>query len=119
MSPEALADARYLKSLVLPEQHGPSRGYPSLYIRLMTLPTPVLRLCSESMYPNLEGRKLLRRLTLLTTAVLMLVLGLPTLAIAQEGPTTADLSLAMDTMWVILAAGLGLFLGGRGAWGGG
>ncbi|MDP9409978.1 MAG: ammonium transporter, partial [Actinomycetota bacterium] len=53
----------------------------------------------------------MRRLALLTTAVLMLVLALPTLAFAQEdGPTTADLSLAMDTMWVIVAAVLVLFM---------
>src|ERR671912_397233 len=60
--------------------------------------------------PRPRRRKLLRRLTLLTTAVLMLVPAQPTLAFAQEGPTTADLSLAMDTMWVILAAVLVLFM---------
>ena len=52
----------------------------------------------------------MRRLALLTTAVLMLVLALPALAFAQEGPTTAELSLAMDTMWVVLAAVLVLFM---------
>ena len=35
---------------------------------------------------------------------------LPGLAFAQEGPSTADLSLAMDTMWVIIAACLVLFM---------
>src|SRR5215210_3050878 len=42
--------------------------------------------------------------------VLMLVLALPGLALAQEGPTVADLSLAMDTVWVIVAAVLVLFM---------
>ena len=32
------------------------------------------------------------------------------LAFAQKGPSTADLSLAMDTMWVIIAACLVLFM---------
>jgi Amt family ammonium transporter len=40
----------------------------------------------------------------------LLVLALPTLALAQDGPTVADLSLAMDTMWVIVAACLVLFM---------
>src|SRR3712207_8910124 len=40
----------------------------------------------------------------------MLVLALPALAFAQEGPTTAELSLAMDTMWVVIAAVLVLFM---------
>jgi ammonium transporter, Amt family len=55
-------------------------------------------------------RKLLRRLALLTTTVLALVLSLPGLALAQDGPTVADLSLAMDTVWVIVAACLVLFM---------
>jgi Amt family ammonium transporter len=46
----------------------------------------------------------------LSTTVLLLVLGLPGLAFAQKGPSTADLSLAMDTMWVIVAACLVLFM---------
>jgi Amt family ammonium transporter len=46
----------------------------------------------------------LRRLLLLMTTTVLLVLGLPALALAQEGPTVADLSLAMDTVWVIVAA---------------
>jgi Amt family ammonium transporter len=40
----------------------------------------------------------------------MLVLALPGLALAQDGPTVADLSLAMDTVWVIVAAVLVLFM---------
>src|SRR3712207_9356017 len=55
-------------------------------------------------------RKLLRRLALLSTAVLLLVLALPGLAFAQKGPSTADLSLALDTVWVIVAAVLVLFM---------
>ena len=52
----------------------------------------------------------MRRLALLSTTVLLLVLALPGLALAQKGPSTADLSLAMDTMWVIIAACLVLFM---------
>src|ERR671915_1305273 len=52
----------------------------------------------------------LRRLVLLTTTILLLVLALPALALAQDGPTVADLSLAMDTVWVIVAACLVLFM---------
>src|SRR5215212_3385983 len=55
-------------------------------------------------------RKLLRRLALLSTVVLSLVLALPGLAFAQGGPSTADLSLALDTVWVIVAAVLVLFM---------
>src|SRR5688500_19687362 len=53
---------------------------------------------------------LLRRLAILSTTVLLLVLALPVLAFAQKGPSTADLSLAMDMMWVIIAACLVLFM---------
>src|SRR5215211_7024677 len=42
--------------------------------------------------------------------MLLLVLALPALAFAQEGPTVADLSLAMDTVWVIVTACLVLFM---------
>jgi Amt family ammonium transporter len=52
----------------------------------------------------------LRRLALSTTTVLLLVLALPALAFAQDGPTVKDLSLAMDTVWVIVAACLVLFM---------
>ena len=52
----------------------------------------------------------MRRLALLTVTTLLLVLALPALAFAQDGPTVADLSLAMDTMWVIVAAVLVLFM---------
>ena len=52
----------------------------------------------------------MRRLVLLTTTILLLVLALPALALAQDGPTVADLSLAIDTVWVIVAACLVLFM---------
>jgi Amt family ammonium transporter len=53
----------------------------------------------------------LRRLAILTTTVLLLMLALPAVAFAQEdGPTVAGLSLAMDTVWVIVAACLVLFM---------
>src|SRR4028119_762333 len=45
---------------------------------------------------------------MLTT--LMPVLAVPALAFAQDAPSTADLSLAMDTMWVVIAAVLVLFM---------
>jgi Amt family ammonium transporter len=40
----------------------------------------------------------------------LLVLALPGLAFAQKGPSTAELSLAMDTVWVIVTACLVLFM---------
>jgi ammonium transporter, Amt family len=52
----------------------------------------------------------LRRLGSLTSTILILVLALPGLAHAQDGPTVKDLSLAMDTMWVVVAAVLVLFM---------
>ncbi len=53
----------------------------------------------------------MRRLSLLLTTSLLFVGALPALALAQEGaPTTEDLSLAMDTMWVLVAAVLVLFM---------
>src|ERR671914_931565 len=52
----------------------------------------------------------LRRLLVLMTTTVLLVLGLPALALAQDGPTVADLSLAMDTVWVIVAACLVVFM---------
>src|ERR687894_246058 len=60
--------------------------------------------------PRSRRRELLRRLALLTTTMLLLTLALPALALAQDGPTVADLSLAMDTMWVVIAAVLVLFM---------
>src|ERR687894_2358936 len=60
--------------------------------------------------PRSRRRELLRRLALLTTTMLLLTLALPALALAQDGPTVADLSLAMDTVWVIVAACLVLFM---------
>jgi len=66
------------------------------------------------MYPAyillFQKEEFLRRLALLTVTTLLLVLALPALAFAQDGPTVADLSLAMDTMWVIVAAVLVLFM---------
>jgi ammonium transporter, Amt family len=53
---------------------------------------------------------LLRRLGLLTAMVLMLVLALPGLALAQDGTTLKDLSLEIDTVWVIVTACLVLFM---------
>src|ERR687885_302835 len=53
----------------------------------------------------------LRRLALLTTTTtLLLVLALPALAFAQGGPTLKDLSLEIDTVWVIVTACLVLFM---------
>ena len=52
----------------------------------------------------------MRRLALLTTTILILTPALPALALAQDGPTVADLSLAVDTVWVIVAACLVLFM---------
>ncbi len=52
----------------------------------------------------------MRRLTIFMLTTTMLVLAVPALAFAQDAPSTADLSLAMDTMWVVLAAVLVLFM---------
>src|ERR671917_1658629 len=60
--------------------------------------------------PRPRRRELLRRLALLTTTILLLTLALPALAFAQDGPTVADLSLAVDTVWVIVAACLVFFM---------
>src|SRR5918911_1291131 len=60
--------------------------------------------------PRSRRRELLRRVALISTTVLLLVLALPALALAQDGPTVADLSLAMDTVWVLVAAVLVLFM---------
>jgi len=68
------------------------------------------RLCTQRTYFVSKKEELLRRLALLTFATLILVLALPALAFAQDGPTVADLSLAMDTVWVIVAACLVLFM---------
>src|ERR671916_1303202 len=66
-------------------------------------------MCSKNV-PRPRRRELLRRLALLTTTIPLLTLALPALAFAQDGPTVADLSLAMDTMWVIVAAVLVFFM---------
>ena len=52
----------------------------------------------------------MRRLSLFALTTVLFVLALPALAFAQDGPTTAELSLAMDTMWVIVAAVLVIFM---------
>ena len=52
----------------------------------------------------------MRRLTIFMLTTVMLVLAVPALAFAQDAPSTADLSLAMDTMWVVIAAVLVLFM---------
>ena len=52
----------------------------------------------------------MRRLTIFMLTTMMLVLAVPALAFAQDAPSTADLSLAMDTMWVVLAAVLVIFM---------
>ncbi len=52
----------------------------------------------------------MRRLTIFMLTTMMLVLAVPALAFAQDAPSTADLSLAMDTMWVVIAAVLVLFM---------
>ena len=63
---------------------------------------------SYGIYPcPKEG--LLRRFAILGVTTLMLVLALPGLAFAQA-PSPADLSLAMDTMWVLVAAVLVIFM---------
>src|ERR687885_2757432 len=58
----------------------------------------------------------LKRLILLSTMALLLVAMTPDLALASDTPTTAgtstieDVSLAVDTVWVIVAALLVLFM---------
>ncbi len=41
---------------------------------------------------------------------MIMVLALPTVAFAQDGPTVSDLSLAVDTVWVLVAAVLVIFM---------
>src|SRR5919202_1775231 len=61
-------------------------------------------------------RNLLRRLVLLSIMVLLLVAALPTAAFAVDTPvkegteTLSDVALAVDTMWVVVAALLVLFM---------
>jgi Amt family ammonium transporter len=52
----------------------------------------------------------LRRLALLFSTSLLMVMALPALALAQDGPTIEDLSLAVDTVWVLMAAVLVIFM---------
>ena len=52
----------------------------------------------------------MRRLGLLSAIAMVMVLALPTVAFAQDKPTIADLSLAVDTVWVLIAAVLVIFM---------
>ena len=52
----------------------------------------------------------MRRLTIFILTTMTLVLAVPALAFAQDAPSTADLSLAIDTMWVVVAAVLVIFM---------
>ena len=53
----------------------------------------------------------MRRFALLSVTSLLLVMALPALALAQDdAPSAADLSLAMDTVWVLVAAVLVIFM---------
>lgn len=53
----------------------------------------------------------MKRLALILSASLLLVFALPGLAFAQdEAPTAAEISLAMDTVWVLVAAVLVIFM---------
>ena len=52
----------------------------------------------------------MRRLGLLSAIAMIMVLALPAVAFAQDKPTVADLSLAVDTVWVLIAAVLVIFM---------
>jgi ammonium transporter, Amt family len=52
----------------------------------------------------------LRRFVLLSFMSALLVLAVPAVALAQDAPTPADLSLIADTMWVMIAFVLVLFM---------
>ncbi len=52
----------------------------------------------------------MRRLGLLSAIAMIMVLALPAVAFAQDGPTVEDLSLAVDTVWVLIAAVLVIFM---------
>ncbi|MGB3683672.1 MAG: ammonium transporter [Rubrobacteraceae bacterium] len=52
----------------------------------------------------------MRRLGLLSAIAMIMVLALPAVAFAQDGPTVEDLSLALDTVWVLIAAVLVIFM---------
>ena len=52
----------------------------------------------------------MRRLGLLSAISMVMVLALPAVAFAQDKPTIADLSLAVDTVWVLIAAVLVIFM---------
>lgn len=52
----------------------------------------------------------MKRLALILSASLLLVMALPGVAFAQDAPSTAELSLAMDTVWVLVAAVFVIFM---------
>ena len=52
----------------------------------------------------------MRRLGLLSAIAMVMVLALPAVAFAQDSPTVKDLSLAVDTVWVVVAAVLVIFM---------
>ena len=52
----------------------------------------------------------MRRLTLLVSAALIMVLALPSVAFAQDASAVEELSVVMDTMWVMVAFVLVLFM---------
>src|SRR5215210_8481498 len=66
--------------------------------------------------PVPRRRDLLRRFVLLSMMLLLLIAAVPAVAFAQETPVTQgtatpeDVALAVDTMWVIVAAVLVLFM---------
>src|SRR5918997_267313 len=70
----------------------------------------------DSYIPGLRRRVLLRRFVVLAMMVLLMVAAMPVTAFAQETPVTQgeetleDVALAVDTMWVIVAAMLVLFM---------
>ncbi|MGI9048608.1 MAG: ammonium transporter [Rubrobacteraceae bacterium] len=53
---------------------------------------------------------MLRRLSLMIAAMLAMVVLVPAVAFAQDKPTAASVSLAVDTIWVIVAAVLVIFM---------
>ncbi len=52
----------------------------------------------------------MRRLGLIFAIAMVAALALPSVAFAQDAPSNADLSLAMDTVWVLVAAVLVIFM---------
>src|SRR5918997_2085812 len=66
--------------------------------------------------PVPQRRDVLRRFVLLVMVTLLLVAAAPAAAFAQDtlvtqgAATTEDVALAIDTMWVVVAAGLVIFM---------